>query len=113
MTPSNIGEMATHISYMRRDIDEMKGIQRDMNTKLDQLGTQYVERTEFLEHLKADADHEARIRAMENNKTIAEIQEQTAVMRDQIELLKKIVYGCISIILVAVISALIYLVIKH
>lgn len=43
---------------MRRDIGEIK-------SSLNELKNSYVNRNDFDEHLKADEDHEVRIRAME------------------------------------------------
>ncbi len=49
---------AVHLSYIRRDIDTI-------NSKLDALTNQYVTRLDYDEHLKVDADHEDRIRTLE------------------------------------------------
>lgn len=56
--PGNIGELATHFSYLRRDVDELKTLIKDQRNG-------YVTRGDFEEHLVADADHEQRIRTIE------------------------------------------------
>lgn len=51
---------AVHLAYMRRDVDEIKNV-------LKGLVDGYVTRLDFDEHLKADVDHETRIRALEKS----------------------------------------------
>ena len=50
--------MNIHLSYIRRDIDSI-------NKTLDGLVSGYVSRVDFIDHLKDDADHESRIRSLE------------------------------------------------
>jgi len=61
--------VSIHLSYIRRDIDEMKQTSlksyENINSKLDELKNGYVTVNEFTEHLKADEDHEQRIRVIE------------------------------------------------
>lgn len=61
--------MNVHLSYIRRDLDELKSIQKSQHAenlaKLDSLHNSYVTRIDFEEHLKADEDHEKRIRGLE------------------------------------------------
>ncbi len=90
--PNNIEGIAIHLSYVRRDMDTMI-------KKLDGLGSSFVTASDFAEHLKADEDHEKRIRALE---------EATS----ENPLVKRIVYGAVAIILTTVLGAIIYLVIK-
>ncbi len=56
----NSDRMSVHFSYLRRDIDEIKA-------SLKILSVGFVSRTDFEEHLKADEDHESRIRSLEKN----------------------------------------------
>ena len=56
--PNNIEGVSIHLSYLRRDMESM-------NKKLDNLAGIFVTTVDFAEHLKADADHEARIRTLE------------------------------------------------
>jgi hypothetical protein len=53
--------VSIHLSYIRRDIDEMKQSLKDLKSG-------YVSLSDFAEHLKADADHETRIRSIEGFK---------------------------------------------
>lgn len=101
------GTVGVHMGYMRRDIDEIKEILKDTNIKIENIGSSFVSHAEFAEHLKADADHETRIRTIEAN------SDDFAIIKDNIALLKRIVYGAIALILTAVLSAIIYLVIKN
>lgn len=55
---SDMTTMAVHLSYVRRDLESM-------NKKLDSLINTFVTEGDFKEHLKADADHEERIRVLE------------------------------------------------
>jgi hypothetical protein len=59
--PTNMGEVNITLSYIRRDITEI-------SKKLDTMASGNVTRVDFEEHLKADADHEARIRNLESFK---------------------------------------------
>ncbi len=104
------GDVSTHLSYMRRDMDETKinaaksfdKLDRsiaDINSKLDRLTDGYVTRIDFDEHLKADADHEARIRILETASS-------------DLATIKRLVYGCVGLLLTLLISAVVYLVIK-
>lgn len=51
---------ALNIQYIQKDILEIKQSLKDINTL-------YVTQTEFVEHLKDDADHELRIRTIEQS----------------------------------------------
>lgn len=61
--------IAIHLSYIRRDIDEIKNTQTKNNTEIKQaiqtLQNAYVTRVDYNEHLKTDEDHEKRIRILE------------------------------------------------
>jgi hypothetical protein len=92
-TPGNIGELSTHFSYLRRDVDELKTLIKDQKNG-------YVNRTDFEDHLKIDEDHEKRIRLLEQ-------------IASDIPTLKKVVYGAVGLILTLVLAAVIYLVIPH
>lgn len=52
--------MNIHLSYVRRDIDEIKAILKDMKSG-------YVTRSDFDDHLGVANDHELRIRIIEKN----------------------------------------------
>lgn len=91
--PGNIGELTTHFSYLRRDVDEIKNAVKDLKNG-------YVTRLDFDEHLKADDDHEKRIRTIESL-----VQDVATV--------KKIVYSCVALILAAFVGAVIYIVIPN
>ena len=79
-----------------------------LDTKVDQIqsdvsglkkqNTNYVTQEDYNRHLKADEDHEARIRKMEN------------VVSD-VATIKKLVYGVVALILTLVATAVIYLVV--
>lgn len=90
-SPGNIGELATHFSYLRRDVDEIK-------TGFKDLKNGYVTRIDFEEHLKTDEDHENRLRMLETS-------------LNDISTVKKLVYGCVGLMLTLLISAIVYLVI--
>ncbi len=62
--PNNIEGVSIHLSYIRKDIDTI-------SKKLDAFSSDFVTNNDFSEHLKADADHELRIRKLENWGSIA------------------------------------------
>lgn len=96
------GDVGVHLSYIRRDIDAIKKSQeegmKDIKNDLTELKGSYVTLTVFQEHLKTDEDHEARLRVIEKE------SEDHA-------LVKKVVYGAVAFILIAVLSAIVYLVV--
>lgn len=63
---------STHLSYLRRDVDNLSTkidrLGEAVNLKLDILSGKYVTQDDFQEHLKADADHEIRIRVLEEGR---------------------------------------------
>ncbi len=65
------GNMNIHLSYLRRDFVEEKLARRkqheEIMSKLEAIQSQYVSRVDFEEHLKADEDHEIRIRNIEKS----------------------------------------------
>ncbi len=76
---SSSSDVATHLSYMRRDIDQGNINQKQgfdeiskrmdkLDYKLDVMSNGYVTRMDFDEHLKADADHENRLRVLEESR---------------------------------------------
>ncbi len=60
VAPTDVGGMSIHLSYIRRDIDEIKGGIKDLKNS-------YVSRVDFDEHLKIDEDHEERLRTIEQS----------------------------------------------
>lgn len=58
--PELSADPGVHLWYMRRDISEIK-------TSINELKNSYVTQKDFSEHLKADEDHENRIRTIEQN----------------------------------------------
>jgi hypothetical protein len=73
-------------------------IQADV-TVLKNLSNVYVTRTDWVEHLKWNDDHETRIRNLEKE-------------TDDYPTVKRVVYSAVGFILLAVLSAIVYLVIK-
>lgn len=65
---ATIGELATHFSYVRRDVDEVKAITKVIVEKLDIMKENYVTRMDFDKHLEGDEDHETRLRTIEDTK---------------------------------------------
>lgn len=66
------GDQTVHLGYMRRDLDDLKRNQ-DANFKalsetLAQIRDGHLTRAEFADHLKADEDHERRIRSLEQER---------------------------------------------
>lgn len=84
--------MSVDIGYIKADIKEIKDFQKDVVKS-------FITTSDFTEHLKADADHEVRIRALEDQKS-------------ENALVKKLVFGCVTVILVGVVSALFLLIKK-
>ncbi len=84
---------ALNIQYIQRDIMEIKQALKDQSGL-------YLDKKEFSNHLKADEDHENRIRILEKS-------------TEDYPQIKKIIYGCIGFILVAFLSAVVYLIIPH
>lgn len=58
--PIEADGMNIHLSYIRRDVDEIKIILKDIKSD-------YVTRDDFAEHAKIVQDHEIRIRTLEKN----------------------------------------------
>lgn len=90
-TSAQIAIVSNDISYIKSDIKEIKD-------SVKELTSQYVTQLVFNDHLKADEDHEKRLRIIEKE------AENNA-------LVKKIVYGLVALILVSVIGAILALVI--
>ncbi len=77
---------------------ELRNIRTDI-ANMQKSASESVSLTDFNEHLKADADHEMRIRDLESY-TASNV------------LVRKLVFGCISIVLSAIVLAIIYLIIN-
>ena len=107
--------VATHLSYVRRDLDQyninqkqgfhdMNGRIDSLDEKLDRMAEGFVSQSQFSDHLKVDNDHENRIRELEKfSRECIEAQKSidSLARKDEVELLKKIVYGAVGIILIA------------
>lgn len=67
--PINGQGLSVHMSYIRRDMDELKQSQAkwhtDLMTRLDEIQSLYPTRKEFEEIIKMTDDHETRMRAIE------------------------------------------------
>lgn len=85
---TNMAVMGSDIARIKEDIKEIKDLSKSA-----------VSIHDYTEHLKADEDHERRIRQLESDK-------------ETLFLLKRIVFGAAGMILVAVITSVIYLVVK-
>lgn len=92
-TAGTVSLMSADIARIKEDLKEVREYQKSS-------AKEFVGFDDFTEHLKADADHEARLRMIE-----AKIED--------FPLVKKLVYGCVGLILTAVVLAIIYLVIKR
>lgn len=62
------GVTGIHLGYLRRDVDEIKSILKETNTKIDNVGNNFVSDAVFAEHLKDAKDHEDRIRILEDSR---------------------------------------------
>jgi hypothetical protein len=60
--PIENGGMNIHLSYIRRDVDEIKVTLKDLKNS-------YITQEEFTEHVKIADDHESRIRTLEESVT--------------------------------------------
>lgn len=56
--PTTMGEVNLTLGYIRRDL-------LTISNKLEGISSNFVTISDFTEHLRADADHEARIRVLE------------------------------------------------
>lgn len=90
--PATMEGIAIHIGYMNKHLESL-------DTKMSEIAGNAVTRDEWIANVKAHDDHEARIRKIE-------------AVCDDFTTVKKIVYGGVSLILVAVFSAVIYLVVQ-
>lgn len=90
---------ATAIALMQSDITRIKEDIGKINTQLASSSNSSVSVSDFNEHLTAHADHETRIRGLES-------------LTEEYALVKKLVFGCVTMILVAFTTAGIYLIIK-
>ncbi len=93
-------DTAVSMALMGNDISNIKDDIKDIKISMKEIGTRFVTTTEFAEHIKADEDHETRIRALED------------IVPD-FKTVRKLVFGCVTVILLAVISALVYLVVNR
>lgn len=84
--------MSGDITRIKEDIKEIKETLKEIPNKM-------VSSADYAEHLKVDEDHERRLRLLEG---------QT----DSNSLVRKLVFGCISIILTTIVIAITYLIIK-
>ena len=80
--------MGSDIARIKEDMKEIKEIAKGA-----------VSIHDYAEHLKQDEDHERRLRLLE-------------AAKDELNLVKKLVFGCVALMLTAVIGSLIYLVLK-
>ena len=87
--PQTIDGVNIHLSYMRRDLESI-------NKKLDSIGTAFVTHDEFIAY----------------KETIKEEFKEKAT-KEELDPIKKLVYGCVSIVLTSIVTAIIYLVIKR
>lgn len=102
-TSSSLEGMSKDVAYLRRDVDEMKinheKYHREVMEEIGKQSQSFATRSDVIEVVKVTDDHEKRIRSMEDT-------AQDAL------LVKRLVFGCVTIILIAVITALVYLVVK-
>ncbi len=99
-----IEELNIHLSYIRDQIktnaDNRIVDMAEIKNRLDTITNNQVSRSELIEVQKIQTDHETRVRVIE-----ASAQDNYTVRR--------LVYGCVAFILTAVVSAIIYLVVKR
>ncbi len=99
----SIGEVAIHLSYIRKSVEEVKENQKknneDIHMQFKELKDGYTPRSEFLEHVKDVADFKVRLSLMETK-------------TEDIGIIRKLVYGCAGLILTSVVVSLIYLVVS-
>ena len=100
LIPSTMEGIAIHLGYMNDHLNSL-------DKKMDAVAGNTVNRDEWMNHLKRDEDHEARIRFLESK-----IEEQKSQI-ESYEIVRKLVYGCVALILSAVIGAIVYLVVKR
>ena len=103
-------EVATHLLYLRRDFREQKAQTKEnfdklesgidkLATKLDNMKDGYVPLSYFREHEKRDDEHELRLNQLEEK-------------LGDYKLLRGVVWGATGFILIAVLSAIVYLVVQ-
>ncbi len=101
---ATIEELNIHLSYIRDKMNENANNRTldmvEIKTRLDNITNNQVSRSELSEVQKIQADHETRTRILESS-----AQDNATV--------KRVVYACVAMILTAVVSAIIYLVVKH
>jgi len=105
--PTNNDGLSTHFAYMRRDLDEIKSVLRDA---LKEMKDGFIARTEFNEHEKRDQDHEDRIRVLEKKAEI--IDPNKYITEDAFTPVKRVVYGLVTAIGLAVIGAILNMILK-
>lgn len=100
---STVALMGNDISYMKADINEIKTNQvrnnDEIKSAIKDLVNGFVSRPEHVEVTTIQKDHEARLRVSEEA-----IQDYPLV--------KKVVFGGVSFILISVLSSIVYLVIQ-
>lgn len=76
-----------HLSYIRRDLDDLKNIQKSQHAeniaKLDSLQNTFVTTVTFEEHLKVVQDHEERLRT--NAEELGALKEEQSNIRTMIK----------------------------
>ncbi len=102
-TITDIATMAVHLSYLRKDMTELKAETTknfdEIKKTLSDASKQYVSIESFVEHIKIDEQHENRISQLERNTS-------------DIGLMRQILYGACAFILTTVLGAIVYLVIR-
>lgn len=89
----NAAVVNVNIEFIKKDITEIK---ETLKTQ----GNSFVGLEEWKIHLTRDEDHETRIRIVER-------------ITEGVPLIQRLVYGGVALILVSVVTAIIYLVIKR
>lgn len=101
-TSVSLEGMSKDVAYLRRDVDEMKinheKYHQELMGEIRKQTDSFASRSDMLEIIKTTEDHEKRLRVIEET-------SQDAL------LVKRLVFGCVTIILMAVVTALVYLVV--
>jgi len=101
-TSNSLEGISKDVQYLRRDVDEMKlnheKYHKEVMQEIRSQSTSFVVKAEFIDAIKTIEDHEKRLRALEES------------VKD-LALIRRIVYGLVTLILTTVVVAIIGLVV--
>lgn len=104
-----VERIESHIDDMSKSLSNHVDKANDTMDKINESMKSY---TNFINNKLEEKGRERDERERKTASSIAEVNRKTAVMQEDLKLLKKLVYGAVGLVLVEVGTAVIYLIIK-